>query len=237
LSDFRSGRLFPASMAKARLPLVLGGLALVVLLGFYAGKVWLEMQGKSVQVASPEEIRRFFARQGKTVLTFIGYSDNGYEDPVALLERAGSILKEFDPNKTIVNIGATPGGIGAVYPLAKRRGFMTTGIVSTQARKHQTELSPDVDHVFYVEDETWGGFLEGTDQLSPTSTAMVENSDVIVGIGGGEVGRDELIAARRLGKEVRYFPADMNHQRAIGKAKEKDLPSPTDFSGEAGKSF
>jgi hypothetical protein len=188
-------------------------------------------------VASPEEIKRFFAGQGKTVLTFIGYSDKGYEDPVALLERAGGVLKEFDPAKTIVNIGATPGGIGAVYPLAKQRGFMTTGIVSTRARKHQTELSPYVDHVFYVEDQTWGGFLEGTDRLSPTSTAMVENSDVIVGIGGGEVGRDELIAARWLGKEVRYFPADMNHRRAIEKAKEKDLPPPTDFSGEAGKSF
>jgi hypothetical protein len=224
-------------MAKARLTSVLGGLALVVLLGFYAGKVGSEMQDTSTQVASPEEIRRFFAGQGKTVLTFIGYSDNGYEDPAALLERAESILREFDPNKTIVNIGATAGGIGAVYPLAKQRGFMTTGIVSTQARKDQAELSPYVDQVFYVEDETWGGFLKGTDRLSPTSTAMVENSDVIVGIGGGEVGRDELIAARRLGKEVRYFPADMNHRHAIEKAKKKNLPPPTDFSGEAGKSF
>ncbi|MFO1430735.1 MAG: hypothetical protein U1F76_11435 [Candidatus Competibacteraceae bacterium] len=195
------------------------------------------MQDTSVQVASPEEIRRFFAGQGKTVLTFIGYSDNGYEDPAALSERAESILREFDPAKTIVNIGATAGGIGAVYPLAKQRGFMTTGIVSTQARKQQARISPAVDRVFYVEDETWGGFLEGTEQLSPTSAAMVENSDVIVGIGGGAVGRDEMTAARRLGREVRSFPADMNHRRAIEKAKKKNLPPPTDFSGEAGKSF
>jgi hypothetical protein len=95
LSDFRSGWLFPASIAKARLPLVLGGLALVVLLGFSAGKVGSEMQGKSAQVAPPEEIRRFFAGQGKTVLTFIGYSDNGYEDPAALLERAGGVLTDL----------------------------------------------------------------------------------------------------------------------------------------------
>jgi transaldolase len=65
-----------------------------------------------------------------------------------MLEKAGHILDEFDPSKTIVNIGATPEGIGAVYELAKRRGFTTTGIVSTQAKKYDAELSPCVDYVF-----------------------------------------------------------------------------------------
>ena len=31
-------------------------------------------------------------------------------------------------------------------------------------------------------------------------------SDVVVGIGGGEVARDEMIAARNAGKVVRLFP-------------------------------
>ena len=53
-----------------------------------------------------------------------------------MLRKAGRILDEFDPSKTIVNIGATPEGIGAVYELAKRRGFVTTGIISTQAKKN-----------------------------------------------------------------------------------------------------
>lgn len=48
------------------------------------------------------------------------------------------------------------------------------------------------------------GLIEGSDRLSPTSTAMVENSDVLIGIGGGEIGRDELLAAKRSGKEVRF---------------------------------
>ena len=43
---------------------------------------------------------------------------------------------------------------------------------------------------------------------------MVENSDIIVDIGGGEVARDELVAAKRLGKKVRFIPADMNHHKA-----------------------
>ena len=62
---------------------------------------------------------------------------------------------------------------------------------------------------------------------------MVENSDIVVGIGGGEVARDELIVARRLGKKVRVIPADMNHQKARESARKKGLPEPTDFRGAA----
>jgi hypothetical protein len=156
---------------------------------------------------------------------------------MAMLEKAGRILDEFVASKTIVNIGATPEGIGAVYELAKRKGFITTGIVSTQAKKYNVALSPCVDYVFYVHDDTWGGFLRGSDRLSPTSSAMVENSDVLIGIGGGEVGRDELLAAKHSGKEVRFIPADMNHQKALEKAQKKGLPAPTSFDGAAGEAF
>jgi hypothetical protein len=183
------------------------------------------------------EIRAFFKNQNKDVVTFVGYSGDEYEDKAAMLEKAGRILGEFEPSKAIVNIGATPEGIGAVYELAKRRGFMTTGIVSTQAKEYSAVLSPCVDYVFYVEDETWGGFVEGDDRLSPTSTAMVENSAVLIGIGGGEVARDELLAAKRLGKKVRFIPADMNHQKAQEEAKKKGLPVPTNFGGAAGEVF
>jgi hypothetical protein len=98
--------------------------------------------------------------------------------------------------------------------MAKSKGFVTTGIVSSQAKQHNVKLSPYADYVFYVKDATWGGFVAGTKELSPTSKAMVENSDIIIGIGGGEVARDELIAAKRLEKKVRFIPADMNHQKA-----------------------
>jgi hypothetical protein len=187
----------------------------------------------SVVEATPAEIADFFARQEKSVVTFVGYSGAGYQDEAAMLARAASLLQGFDPAGTIVNIGATPDGIGAVYVLAKQRGFTTTGIVSTQAKEYGAGFSDCVDRVFYVEDATWGGFLADGDRLSPTSEAMVASSDLMIGIGGGEVARDELLAARRAGKQVRYFAADMNHARAREKARKKNLPEPTDFRGAA----
>lgn len=214
---------------KTRVPIV--ALCLLVLHGAAIA------QTATVASGTPSEIKSFFTGTGKTVLTFVGYSGAGYEDPVAMLAEAERILSESDPNKTIVNIGATPDGIGAVYEIAKRKGFLTTGIVSTQARQYNVALSPYVDRVFYVEDATWGGYLKGTERLSPTSEAIVEASDVVIGIGGGEVARDELTAARRLGKNVRFFPADMDHQKAREGAARKGLTPPTDFRGAAHGAF
>ena len=190
-------------------------------------------QSPASKTATGEKMRAFFQGTGKTVLTFVGYSGVGYEDQEAMLTRAEHILSEFDPAKTIVNIGATPEGIGRVYEIARHRGFVTTGIVSTQAKQAKVPLSPYVDFVFYVEDATWGGNLVGTDSLSSTSQAMVENSNIVVGFGGGEIARDELLAAQRTGKQVRFFPAEMNHQKAQEAAQQKGLPPPTDFSGAA----
>jgi NADPH:quinone reductase-like Zn-dependent oxidoreductase len=187
--------------------------------------------------ATPEEIRAFFRQRGQKVITFLGYSGAEYEDPAAMLAQATKTLAEFDPKRTIVNIGATAVGIGAVYEIAKKKGFTTTGIVSTQARDDGVALSTCVDHVFFVRDATWGGLVPGTERLSPTSTAIVDNSDVMVAIGGGEVARDELVAARRTGKEVRFIPADMNHRIAREKAEKKGQPVPTDFRGAVATLF
>ncbi|MGH8608304.1 MAG: hypothetical protein ACREX9_13080 [Gammaproteobacteria bacterium] len=194
-------------------------------------------QASTIREATPEEIRAFFKGKRMKVLTFLGYSGAEYENKAAMVEQAARILDELDPRTTIVNIGATPEGIGAVYETAKRKGFLTAGIVSTQAKGNKVKLSPCVDIVFYVEDVTWGGFMPGTERLSATSTAMVENSDVIVAIGGGEVARDELIAAKRSGKKVQFIPADMNHQIAREKALKTEQPAPTDFRGAAGAVF
>jgi hypothetical protein len=171
--------------------------------------------------------------QGKTVVTFLGYSAAEYEDAEAMRRQATSALAEFDPATTLVNIGATPDGIGAVYEIAKARGFTTTGIVSTQARDTRAALSAHVDHVFFVSDATWGGFVDGGAQLSPTSTAMVEVSEHLIAIGGGDVARDELIGAQRAGKAVRFISPDMNHAIASDRAKRRGQPMPTDLRGSA----
>jgi hypothetical protein len=185
----------------------------------------------SVQDATPAQVRSHFKARQKTVLTFMGYSGAGYEDPAAMLQAAERVLARYTPARTVVNIGATAEGIGVVYELAVRRGFATSGIVSTQARDKAVALSPCVQQVFFVEDSSWGGKLPGGKGLSPTSAAMVDSSDVVVAIGGGEVTRDEFLAARRAGKKTRFIAADMKHQPAIDKALQQGLPAPADFRG------
>jgi hypothetical protein len=186
-----------------------------------------------VEEAGAAAIQEFVAGERKSVLTFVGYSGAEYEDPAAMSRHARRVLNRFDPAATLVNIGATRQGIGAVYPLAKELGFTTLGIVSALARQEGIELSPCVDYVFYVPDSTWGGLLPGSTSLSPTSSALVSTSNTVVGIGGGPVARDELLAARAAGKQVEFVPADMNHRLAREKAKKKGAPDPTDFSGAA----
>ena len=190
-----------------------------------------------VREASSAEIRDFVRAQGKTVLTFVGYSSAGYEDEAAMRARAEQVLAEHDPAKTMINIGATAVGIGAVYELAKQRGFRTLGIVSSLARDGGETLSQCVDLVFFVRDTSWGGRLPGSKTLAPTSAAIVANSRSIVGIGGGDIAADEMRAARAAGKPVRFFAADMNHGIARDKAKAKGQPEPTDFRGAAHAAF
>lgn len=189
---------------------------------------------RQVTEATPDPVRAFFNTQHAKVITFLGYSGAGYEDADAMLGHADAALKDLDPKHWIVNIGATGEGIGAVYEIAKQRGFTTSGIVSTQARDEKVALSPCADFVFYVEDATWGGYLPDRKTLSPTSIAMVAVSDTTIAIGGGAVARDELLEARRLRKKTEFIPADMHHGAAREKAARKGEPEPTDFRGAAG---
>jgi hypothetical protein len=94
-------------------------------------------------------------------------------------------------------------------------------------------LSPCVDHVFFVPDTLWGGRLPGSDGLAPTSEAIVAVSDIFFAIGGGEIARDELLAARRAGKPVHFVPADFDHRIARERARQRGQPEPADFRGAA----
>jgi hypothetical protein len=123
-------------------------------------------QPSIIREATPKEIRDFFKAKNMRVLTFLGYSAAEYENKASMLEQATKILDQFDPKRTIVNIGATPEGIGAVYEIAQRKGFSTAGIVSTQAKATNVKLPPCVDIVFFVKDATWGGFDPQTKRLS-----------------------------------------------------------------------
>jgi hypothetical protein len=55
--------------------------------------------------------------------------------PVLQREADAAAIDRHDPDRTLVSIGATAEGIGAVYALARSRGFSTLGIVSSLARE------------------------------------------------------------------------------------------------------
>ena len=126
--------------------------------------------------ATLSEILQFVQEKKMVVLTFAGFSGAAYENPAGMLENASEILRKQDPEKTLINIGATRDGIGAVYEVAKAMGFTTMGIVSSLAQAEGVALSPCVDYVFYVQDDSWGGRVRGEERLSPTSEAIVEVS-------------------------------------------------------------
>lgn len=190
-----------------------------------------------IRTATSATIKAFVHAKRRNVVTFVGYSGAGYEAPDAMLAQAGQLLDNFQPAKTMINIGATAEGIGAVYELAKEKGFTTMGIVSQLARDEKVPLSSCVDYVFYVKDRSWGGRLPSSEKLAPTSAVIIANSSAIIGFAGGDIARDEMLAAKAAGKSVTFFAADMNHQLARDKALKKGLPEVTDFRGAAGAAF
>ena len=199
------------------------------------GSVYLRLRGKNKIVGmemSPEEARMFFKSTNKTALTLFGYSSK-YEDWQAALKILREVLSQHSPATTLVNIGATRGGLGMAYPVAKSMGFTTTGIVASLALKYPADISDAADYVCFIKDDQWGGMMTGSNALSPTSQAMVSCADILVGIGGGEVSRDEMIAGRDLGKPIQFYPAEVNHEWAVRYARKRNMPEPKSFWGAA----
>ena len=204
------------------------------------GRIKLQLRRKNHIVGgnmSPEQAVSFIRSRGKLVLTFYGYSGMGYEDEEGMLKRAREVLSQYRPEKTLVVSGATEVGIGAVYRLAKTMGFETAGIVMMARAEAPEGISVFVDHICFIKDRQHGGRLPNSPELSPTSRAMVDSSDILVAIGGNDISRDELIEGRKQGKPIQYFPAELNHETAIRHSKNKGLPMPDSFSGAAHDEF
>jgi len=172
----------------------------------------------------------FFKAQGKTVLTFFGYMA-GYENEDEAFEIIRDVLSKYSPETTLVNDGVTKLGLGGMYPIAKSMGFTTAGIASKLLLDYPSDVSGAVDHICFIDDAEWGGKLPHSEDLSPTSKAMIECSDILVAIGGGDISRDELLAARELGKPIHYYPAEVKHEWAIRRAKSMGEPVPESFMG------
>lgn len=111
--------------------------------------------------------------------------------------------------------------------IAKELGIETSGIHPSVSRSFAEthRVSPHCDHVFFVEDETWGGFTGGGEP-SPTLRLHLEVSDELVVIGGGKHAADELRAFAMFGKPARYFPAEMNYAFSRDWTRRAGLPVP-----------
>jgi hypothetical protein len=179
----------------------------------------------------PEEAVSFIRGRGKMTLTFYGYSGMGYEDEQGMLQTVRHVLNQYRPEKTLVVIGATTVGIGAAYRVAKAMGFETAGIVTTRALAYPQGISEACDHICFIKDSQWGGKLPHSEELSPTSRAMVDCSDIMIAIGGGNISRDEVVEGRKLGKPFEYFPAEMNHEAWTQYTGRADGPPPESFLG------
>lgn len=73
-----------------------------------------------------------------------------------------------------------------------------------------TVWANDVDVVLCINDKTWGGYVLGVETrvdrtLNPTSQAIVGISELVVGIGGGDIAYAELFESANTGNEV-YQP-------------------------------
>lgn len=205
----------------------------------FTGRVKLQMRGKNHIVGwnmKPEQAVAFFKKQNKTVLTFYGYAVD-YQNAAEPRKTVREILLQHAPSTTLVNYGATRAGMGAVYEVAKTMGFTTTGIVSTLALEFPDDISPYVDHICFVGDSTWGGKLADSNELAPTSKAMIAASDLLIAVGGGEISRDELMAAQAQGKAIQYYPAEVNHDWILKNARSKGQPPPDSFWGAVHEVF
>ena len=186
---------------------------------------------------TPQEAVAFIRTRRKVVLTFFGYSGMGYEDKEGMLKMARDVLSQYRPEKTLVVSGATEVGIGAVYQLAKSMRFETAGIVTSRAADKPQDFSAFVDHICFIKDTQYGGKQPDSNELSPTSRAMVDCSDILVAIGGNDISREELVEGKKQGKPIQYFPADMNHENALRQAIKKGLPTPDSFRGTVHDTF
>lgn len=153
---------------------------------------------------------------GKTVVTFGGFGELGYDDEAQVLQRCHVELDRHDPARTLVATGTlvTEGfrtGIAMVYALAKARGFDTVGIHPSVALHHPKRhaIAPGVDRIYFVDDGTWGGADENG-APSNTLQVLLALSDEFIVFGGGHHTAHELLAFLQAGKPVRFHDAPMH---------------------------
>jgi hypothetical protein len=192
-------------------------------------------------ITPANDIFRFFELRRKYVLSFAGFGELGYEDIDFVEGIIRDELGRWKPDEILVNSGTLlrvggQEGIAMVYRLAKELGIETCGIHPSicfqWADTHP--VSAFADHVYFVEDATWGGYVDDHFQPSPTLKVLLQVTDELIVIGGGKHAADELAAFLQNGKCVKYFPAQMNRQVTLDWCAKSGVDIP-DLNGAAHK--
>ena len=165
-----------------------------------------------------KDVVRALSDTQRSVVTFGGFGELGYEDEDDVLHTCACELDRFDPVDTIINTATllTTGfrmGIAMIYALAKERGFTTSGVHPSIALEDPSRhtVAPGVDHVFFVRDDTWGG-CDVDGRPSNTLRVLLEVSSEFIALGGGHHTAQELRAFLMAGKRVRFHKVSMHKQ-------------------------
>ncbi|KAI1732368.1 hypothetical protein Ddc_01231 [Ditylenchus destructor] len=143
------------------------------------------------------------------VISFIGLTDGEYADSNGVKAIIKEHLNKYVNEKIIVNAGGRKAGIGVVYELAatmiassakdepKDCNWKLTGIVWEKgANDVVTGVLP------FFTDGYWGGYNPEAQKLYPASETMIQVSDEIVAVGGGDIQMIEIAEAERRSKTV-----------------------------------
>ncbi|PTB17743.1 hypothetical protein C9I57_26340 [Trinickia symbiotica] len=171
----------------------------------------------------------------KHPLVVAGFSGLGYADPAHLDRQFREILnqkiKKHGRHNLIVVAGATDEGIGRVYDLAREEGIATRGIVSSEAQRWGTKISPSCQHVIYVKrpEDDWN-------VTSPEGDSYMVRAALggsFLAFGGGEVAVTEATEALNKGIRTELFPEFEPDPKKVearrAKEKAKALEKGTDY--------
>ena len=171
----------------------------------------------SPQLYEPAEVKQLYADRYQHVLTFLGFGELGYSDidrftrivelELDRVQRDASVVN----TATLVTDGFEP-GMADVYAIAHRMNLRTAGLFPRIALNSpgRYSLSAFVDDVYFVNDNTWGGYLPGTGIPSKMLTALTAVTDEVVVIGGGKHTAQEMREMVKMGKPIRYHALEMN---------------------------
>jgi hypothetical protein len=176
----------------------------------------------SPRLHSVEEVISVFRGRPERVVTFLGFGELGYQDESAFVAVVERELTRFGPRDVVVNTATliTTGfarGVADVYEIARQRGFRTIGVYPSVSLESPDShrISAFVQDVYFVQDGTWGGYLESSEIPSPTLSALTSVTTEAIAIGGGKHTAQELREFVARGTPARYYALDMN--RAISR--------------------